>query len=242
MELYPAIDIRGGRCVRLLRGDYDQETVYGDDPVAVAKGYEAAGAPWVHVVDLDAARSGQPENRDVVASVTAAIGVPVQSGGGVRDDSAAEALLAAGVQRVVIGTAALQDPPLVRRLATAWPGRIAVGIDGRAGLVAVRGWLEGASDSVLDVLPRFADAGVDAVVITDIAVDGTLAGPDVEGLAAALRHSELPVIASGGIGTLDHLRALAALDVDGRRLAGAICGKALYEGCFTVAAALDAVG
>jgi phosphoribosylformimino-5-aminoimidazole carboxamide ribotide isomerase len=236
MELYPAIDIRGGRCVRLLQGDYDQETVYGDDPVAVAKGYEAAGAPWVHVVDLDAARSGRPENRDVVAAVAAAVGVPVQSGGGVRSEAAAEALLSTGVRRVVIGTAALQDPPLVRRLAAAWPGRIAVGVDGRSGEAAVHGWTEGSGVSVLDAVARFEDAGVAAVIVTDIGRDGTLAGPDLDGLAAVLDRTVIDVIASGGVGSLDDLRALAGLG----RLAGAIVGKALYEGVFTVEEAIAA--
>jgi phosphoribosylformimino-5-aminoimidazole carboxamide ribotide isomerase len=240
MDLYPAIDIRGGRCVRLTQGDYDRETVYGDDPVAVAKGYEAAGAPWVHVVDLDAARSGRPENREVVAAVAAAVGVPVQSGGGVRDDAAAEALLSAGVRRVVIGTAALRDPELVRRLAAAWPGRIAVGIDGRGGEAAVQGWTEGSGVSVLDAVARFEDAGVAAVVVTDIGRDGTLTGPDLDGLSAVLERTSIDVIASGGVGSLDDLRALAALSAGGGRLAGVIVGKALYEGVFTAEEAIAA--
>jgi phosphoribosylformimino-5-aminoimidazole carboxamide ribotide isomerase len=235
MDLYPAIDIRGGRCVRLLQGDYDRETVYGDDPVAVAKGYEAAGAPWVHVVDLDAARSGRPENRAVVSAVAGAVGVPVQSGGGVRSEESAEALLSAGVRRVVIGTAALQDPPLVRRLAAAWPGRIAVGIDGRGGEAAVHGWTEGSGVSVLDAVTQFEDAGVAAVIVTDIGRDGTLSGPDVEGLAAVLERTSIDVIASGGVGSLDDLRRLATLP-----LAGVIVGKALYEGVFTVEEAIAA--
>lgn len=243
MELYPAIDLRAGRAVRLHQGDYDRETVYGEDPVAIAVAFAEAGARWVHVVDLDAARTGEPVNRDVVGAIATAVagyGARVQSGGGVRSQEAAAALADAGVARVVMGTAAIEDPELVRRIAARQP--VAVGLDGRAGVVAVRGWLEGAGYSVLDALPRFADAGVDAVVITDIAVDGTLAGPDLDGLTAALKRSDLPVIASGGVGTLDDLRALAALDVDGRRLAGAICGKAIYERRFTVAEALAASG
>jgi phosphoribosylformimino-5-aminoimidazole carboxamide ribotide isomerase len=236
MELYPAIDIRGGRCVRLLQGDYDRETVYGDDPVAVAKGYEAAGAPWVHVVDLDAARSGRPENRSVVAAVAGSVGVPVQSGGGVRSEEAAEALLSAGVRRVVIGTAALRDPELVRRLAAAWPGRIAVGIDGRGGEAAVQGWTEGSGVSVLDAVAHFEDAGVAAVIVTDIGRDGTLTGPDLTGLAAVLDRTSIDVIASGGVGSLDDLRSLAGLG----RLSGVIVGKALYEGVFTVEEAIAA--
>ena len=235
MDLYPAIDVRGGRCVRLLQGDYERETVYGDDPVAVAKGYEAAGAPWVHVVDLDAARGGRPENREVVAAIASAVSISVQAGGGVRDEVAAEALLSAGVQRVVIGTAALRRPELVRRLAPAWPGRVAVGIDGRGGEAAVQGWTEGSGVSVLEAVARFEDAGVAAVVVTDIGRDGTLTGPDVDGLAAVLERTAVDVIASGGVGSLDDLRALAQLP-----LAGVIVGKALYEGVFTVEEAIAA--
>ncbi len=242
MELYPAIDLRGGRAVRLLHGDFGRETVYGDDPVAIAVEFAQAGARWVHVVDLDAARTGEPVNRAVVAAIAAAVGphgVAVQAGGGVRSDAAAASLADAGVARVVVGTAALEDPDLVSRLAARQP--VAVGLDARAGEVAVRGWLQGSGTTVLDVLPRFTDAGVAAVVLTDIGVDGTLAGPDRAGLAAALAATDLDVIASGGVGSLSDLRALAALEVDGRRLAGAICGKALYEGRFTVAEALAAV-
>lgn len=242
MELYPAIDVRAGRAVRLLKGDYAQETVYDDDPVAVAMAFAAAGARWVHVVDLDAARSGEPENRATVAAIASAVaaaGVRVQSGGGVRSESAAAALADAGVARVVVGTAAVEDPALVRRIAARQA--VAVGLDGRSGQVAVRGWLESAGGSVLDVLPRFEAAGVDAVVITEITVDGTLAGPDIAGLTAALEATTLPVIASGGVGSLDDLRTLAGVQADGRRLAGVICGKAIYEGRFDVTGALAAV-
>lgn len=242
MELYPAIDLRAGRAVRLHQGDYGQETVYGDDPVAVAESFAAAGARWIHVVDLDAARTGEPRNRAVVAAICAAVGpagVSVQSGGGVRSEEAAAALADAGVARVVVGTAAMEDPALVGRIAGRQPA--AVGLDGRSGEVAVRGWLQGSGASVLDVLPRFEQAGVAAVVITEISVDGTLAGPDLAGLAAALGRTALPVVASGGVGSLDDLHALDSLEVGGRRLAGAITGKALYEGRFTVADALGAL-
>jgi phosphoribosylformimino-5-aminoimidazole carboxamide ribotide isomerase len=242
IDLYPAIDLRGGRCVRLHQGDYDQETVYGADPVATAIGFAEAGIRWLHVVDLDAARTGDPVNRDVVAAIAAAVapsGVRVQSGGGVRSEAAAAALAEAGVARVVVGTAALEDPALVARIAGRQPA--AVGLDGRSGEVAVRGWLQSSGASVLDVLTRFEDAGVGAVVITEINRDGTLAGPDLAGLAAALRATRLPVIASGGIGSLDDLTALADLEEGGRRLAGAISGKAIYEGRFTVAEALEAL-
>jgi len=242
VDLYPAIDLRAGRCVRLRQGAYDQETVYGDDPVAVATGFADAGAAWIHVVDLDAARTGEPVNRSVVAAVAAAVPVPVQSGGGVRDQAAAEALLHAGVARVVLGTAAMEDPDLVRRLATRHPGGVAVGLDARAGDVALRGWTEGSGVTLLDAVARFADAGVAALVVTDIARDGMLAGPDADGLAAVLAATEVDVVASGGVASLDDLHALAALEAGGRRLAGAIVGTALYEGRFTVVEALAALG
>jgi phosphoribosylformimino-5-aminoimidazole carboxamide ribotide isomerase len=240
MDLYPAIDLRGGRCVRLYQGDYGRETVYGDDPVAQARGFADAGSPWIHVVDLDAARTGEPVNRPHVAAIAAAVDVPVQTGGGVRDEAAADALLEAGVARVVLGTAALEDPDLVRRLAGRAP--VAVGLDARGRDVAVRGWEQGSGRDVLDVARAFEDAGVAALVVTEIGRDGTLGGPDLEGLAAVLDAVGTEVIASGGVGTLDDLRTLAALEVGGRRLSGAIVGRALYEGSFTIAEALVAAG
>jgi len=238
MDLYPAIDLLEGRCVRLYQGDYGRSTVYGEDPVAQALAFQAEGAPWVHVVDLDAARTGDPRNRDLVAAIAGALDVPVQTGGGVRSVEAAEALFAAGVSRVVLGTAALEDPDLVRRLAAVHP--VAVGLDARGSEVAVRGWLEGSGADVVDLAVAFGDAGVDALVVTEIGRDGTLAGPDLEGLSRVLAASSIPVIASGGIGVLDDVRALAALSVEGRTLAGAITGRAVYEGAFTVAEAVAA--
>src|SRR5690606_9081975 len=220
------------------------ETVYGDDPVGQARSFAAAGAPWVHVVDLDAARTGEPRNRPVVAAIAAALaadGVPVQTGGGVRDDAAADALLAAGVRRVVVGTAALDDPDWVRRLAARHPGRVAVGLDARGREVAVRGWTEGSGQDLVEVARRFDDAGLAALVVTEIGRDGTLAGPDLDQLAAVLAATRLDVVASGGVGSLDDLRALAGLEVGGRRLAGAIVGRALYEGAFPLSAAVEVV-
>jgi phosphoribosylformimino-5-aminoimidazole carboxamide ribotide isomerase len=237
IELYPAIDLRGGRCVRLYQGDYGRETVYGDDPVAQALAFEAEGAAWIHVVDLDAARTGEPVNRSVVAAIAAAVSVPVQTGGGVRDEAAAEALIDAGVARVVLGTAALEQPELVRRLAPRFP--VAVGLDARGREVAVRGWELGSGRDLLDVTAEFADAGVAALVVTEIGRDGTLEGPDLEGLAAVLDATAVDVIASGGVGTLDDLRALDRLAVGERRLTGVIVGRALYEGAFTLT---DAAG
>jgi phosphoribosylformimino-5-aminoimidazole carboxamide ribotide isomerase len=236
MDLYPAIDLRGGRCVRLHQGDYGQETVYGDDPVAQAIAFAEAGAAWIHVVDLDAARTGIPENRHTVAAIAAAVPVPVQTGGGVRSVEAAEVLFAAGVERVVIGTAALKDPDLVATLAA--DHRVAVGLDARSGEVATDGWLEGSGRTVLDVARSFAEAGVDAFVVTDIARDGTLDGPDLSGLADVVAATAVDVIASGGVGSPDDLVALAALEAGGRRLGGAIVGKAIYEGRVDVASAV----
>ncbi len=239
MELFPAIDLRDGKCVRLRQGDYSQETVYGGDPVAVAQEFEEDGAPWIHVVDLDAARTGRPENREVIAAIAGAVGVPVQTGGGIRDEFSAEALLDRGIARIVIGTAALEDPRFVRRLASRHPGRVAVGLDARDGEAAVRGWTEGSGVTVLEAVSWFDDAGVAAFVVTDIARDGMLTGPDVEGLGRVLEVTRADVIASGGVGSLGDLQALSQLEVGGRRLAGAIVGKAIYEGVFTVAEAVQ---
>lgn len=239
MELFPAIDLRDGRCVRLYQGDYGRETVYADDPVAQAQAFVDAGCRWLHVVDLDAARSGEPLNRDVVAAIARSVDVPVQTGGGVRSEAAAEALFAAGVARVVVGTAALEDPQLVRSLARRVP--LAVGLDVRGREVAVRGWEQGSGRDLVDVLDEFADAGVAAVIVTQIARDGTLEGPDLGGLGLVLASTTIEVIASGGVGTLDDLRALDSLEVAGRRLAGVIVGRALYEGRFTLTEALAAV-
>ena len=239
MDLYPAIDLRDGKCVRLLQGDYARETVYGDDPVAQAQAFVEAGARWIHVVDLDAARTGVPENRGIVAAIAEAVPVPVQTGGGVRSTDAARALFDAGVERVVIGTAALRTPDLVVGLAG--ENRVAVGLDAKSGEVATDGWLVGSGRSVADVARSFADAGVDAFVVTDIGRDGTLGGPDVAGLAEILAVTHTDVIASGGVGSLDDLRALARIEVEGRRLSGVIAGKALYEGRMDVASAVAAL-
>ncbi|MCB0965874.1 MAG: 1-(5-phosphoribosyl)-5-[(5-phosphoribosylamino)methylideneamino] imidazole-4-carboxamide isomerase [Ilumatobacter sp.] len=232
-DLYPAIDLRGGKVVRLTKGDYDAETVYGDDPVAVAVSFADAGAPWVHVVDLDAARSGDPVNRPVVAAVTKALAgrAHLQTGGGVRTVADAEALAAAGVSRVVMGSAAVADPELVVAASEVLP--VAVGLDHRDGELAVHGWTEGSGVQLADALHRFPTAA--AFVITDISRDGMLTGPDVEGLSAAVAATDVPVIASGGVATLDDVVALASIP----GLAGIITGKAVYEGRFTVAQAIE---
>lgn len=244
MDLFPAIDIRGGRCVRLLHGDFDRETVYSDDPVGVARSFEAAGAPWIHVVDLDAALSGAPVNREVVTAVTRAVSVPVQTGGGVRDADTAAALLAAGVARVVVGTAAFSSSDLVPKLAERHPGRVAVGLDHRRAAgrreIAVRGWTSGSGRELVETARELAAVGAAAFVVTDIERDGALSGPDLEGLADVLGATSVDVIASGGVSSVADLKNLAALEVGGRRLAGAIVGTALYEGRMTVEEAVAA--
>lgn len=239
MELYPAIDLLGGQAVRLYQGDYQRETIYNDDPVAQAVAFANEGARWIHVVDLDAARTGTPRNREVIAAICDAVDVPIQTGGGVRSDEAADALFDAGVARVVLGTAALEDPDLVRRLASRHA--VAVGLDARGRDVAVRGWEEGSGRDLLDVARGFADAGVEALIVTEIARDGTLEGPDIHGLADVLESTELPIIASGGVGSIADLVALNDLRSVGRKLSGAIVGRALYEGAFSLREALNAI-
>jgi phosphoribosylformimino-5-aminoimidazole carboxamide ribotide isomerase len=239
MDLYPAVDLLDGRCVRLVQGDFERRTDYGD-PVEAAVELARAGAPWLHVVDLDAAKTGEPVNRSLVTEIAAAVPVPVQAGGGVRDDAAAGALLEGGVARVVLGTAAIEDHDLVERLAGRYPGRVAAGLDHRGGEVTLRGWTLGAGAGLLEVLGRLEDLGVDAVVVTDISRDGTLEGPDIPGLSVALAASTVDLIASGGVGSLGDLAALARLDADGRTLAGVIVGRAIHDGRLDVREALAA--
>lgn len=233
--LYPSIDLRGGHVVRLRQGDYAAETVYGDDGVAVATSFAEQGATWIHVVDLDAARTGEGTNRGVVAAIASAVAgvAAVQTGGGVRSVDDAKALADAGVARVVMGSAAVRQPALVDDVAAVLP--VAVGLDHRSGDIAVHGWTEASGVQLADALDRFASAA--AFVITDIDRDGLLGGPDLDGLAAAVNATDVPVIASGGVGTLDDVRALAAIP----GLHGIITGRALYEGRFTVAEAVGAL-
>jgi phosphoribosylformimino-5-aminoimidazole carboxamide ribotide isomerase len=240
LELYPAIDLRAGRCVRLRQGDYGAEKVYDDDPVAVARRFAAAGTRWIHVVDLDAARTGEPANLDTVKAICAAVPCRVQSGGGVRSAESAGALLGSGVARVVVGTAAVEQPDLVGELCAMHPGQVAVGLDARGRDVAVRGWQESAGADLVDLAARFDDAGASALVVTEIGRDGMLGGPDVDQLSAVLGATTVPVIASGGVATLADLARLRDLRVHERALAGAIVGTALYEGRFTVEEALAA--
>jgi phosphoribosylformimino-5-aminoimidazole carboxamide ribotide isomerase len=240
--LYPAIDLRDGRCVRLRQGDFAAETIYDDDPIAVARRFEAAGAEWIHVVDLDAARTGERVNLAVVEAICAAVACRVQASGGVRSAEAAGALLRAGAARVVVGTAAVERPALVDELGVLHPGQVAVGLDARGRAVAVQGWTEVTGADVVDLAGRFDGAGIGALVVTAIERDGTLEGPDVALLEAVLGATAVPVIASGGVGALGDLERLAAVRVDGRGLAGAIVGRALYEGRFDIEQARAALG
>jgi len=235
VELYPAIDLRGGRCVRLWQGDFANETVYGTDPVAVAERFVDGGARWLHVVDLDAAR-GQGDNRDAVLTIARSVAAHVQASGGVRDGR----LLDEGVARVVLGSLAVANRAYVAELIAGHPGKVAVGLDHRDGELRVRGWEEGGGVYVLDALVWPELSGAAAFVVTNIVRDGTLDGPDLEGLAAVLEITDVDVIASGGVGSLADLEALTSLETGGRRLAGVIVGKALYEERFTVEEAMAA--
>ena len=240
MELFPSIDLRGGLVVRLQQGDYSRETIYDENPVTVARRYEAAGARWIHVVDLDAARSGSAENLAVIEAICAAVDCRVQTGGGVRSISDAGDRLAAGVARVVVGTAAVERPELVDELCAMHPGRVAIGLDAHGRDVAVRGWEQSSGVDLLDLVGRFADSAASALIVTEIGRDGMFTGPDIEGLTAVLRATTIPLVASGGVGGLADLVALRAIEVDGRGLAGAIVGRALYEGRLDIGEAIAA--
>lgn len=239
-ELIPAIDLLGGRCVRLAQGRYDEATLYGDDPAEVAARFCAHALRRLHVVDLDGAKAGRPVNRGAIAAIVAAAkGVPVQLGGGLRTAAAIEESLALGVQRVILGTAALRAPDLVRDCARRFPERIAVGIDARDGRVAAEGWTEASDVDVGELARRFEDAGVAAIVHTDIVRDGMLQGPNLEASAALAALVSIPVIVSGGVASLEDIRRTVLLAARG--VAGVIVGRALYTGAVDLAAALEAV-
>lgn len=248
VELYPAIDIRGGRCVRLRQGDYADETVYGEDPIAVALAFAQSGAGWIHIVDLDAARSGDPLNRPIIRALTkevGALGVSVQTGGGVRTLDDVRELSEAGVARSVIGTAAVESPDLVAEAATAFPFGVAVGLDARLlpdgrYEVAVRGWIAGSGHDLFELVEKFDSSGAAAFVVTEIGRDGMLTGPDSSGLARVMERTGVGVIASGGVSSLEDLVALRELRSGSRSLLGAIAGKAIYEKRFTVAEGIAA--
>jgi len=239
MTIYPAIDLRGGQCVRLTEGDFSRETVYGDDPVAMARRWRDDGARWLHVVDLDGARAGAPVQADVVARICRAVDVPVQVGGGLRDEAAVRTVLDAGAARAIVGTVAVRDPDLCERLCATFPGRIVVGIDARDGIARVSGWAEGSTVAATDLAATMAARGATAIVYTDIARDGTEQGPNIEETAKVARAAKIPVVASGGVGSLAHVRAVQARTADG--IEGLIIGRALYTGAVALRDALAAI-
>ena len=239
MILFPAIDLKGGACVRLKLGDMARATVFNTDPAAQARAFASAGCRWLHVVDLDGALMGQSVNGAAVEAILGAAKVPVQLGGGIRDMAAIEYWLARGVARVILGTAALRDPNLLREACRRFPTAIAAGIDSRHGLVAVSGWTEMSQVSAVELARRCQDAGVAAIVHTDIERDGMLAGPNIGATASLARQVSVPVIASGGVSSLDDLLALKAEETSG--IVGAIVGRALYDGRIDLAAAIAAL-
>ncbi len=236
MIIYPAIDLKDGQCVRLFKGDMQRATVFNDNPAAQARAFEAQGFRWLHGVALDGAIAGKAANAHAVEAIVRAVGIPVQLGGGIRDIAAIERWLEGGVRRVILGTAAVKNPELVREACGKFPGSIAVGIDARGGKVAVEGWAQISEVSALELALRFEDCGVAAIIYTDIERDGALAGVNVEATAALARRLETPVIASGGVASLDDIRALQRHERDG--IEGVICGRALYDGRIDPKAAL----
>ena len=239
MILFPAIDLKDGECVRLAQGEMTRATVYNSDPADQARRFAASGCRWLHVVDLDGAFAGAPRNAGAVSAILDAVGVKVQLGGGIRDRAGIDRWLEAGVARVVLGTVAAEDPELVRAAARAHPGRVVAGIDARGGRVAVRGWAETTEIPARDLARRMADAGIAAIVHTDIERDGVLSGPKVAATASLAEGLGVPVIVSGGISSLDDLLRVKA--AESRGVAGAIVGRALYDGRIDLRAAIDAV-
>lgn len=237
MILYPAIDLKDGQCVRLLRGEMAQATVFGDDPAAQAAKFVAAGCEWLHLVDLNGAFAGTPVNAAAVEAILNAVKVPCQLGGGIRDMATIEMWLTKGLARVILGTVAVEDPDLVRQAAKAFPGQVAVGIDARKGFVATKGWATETNIQAADLARSFEDAGVAALIYTDIDRDGAMGGPNIEATEALSRAVTIPVIASGGVATMADLIALR----DTGTIAGAISGRALYDGAIDLAAAIKAL-
>jgi len=236
MILYPAIDLKEGRCVRLLRGAMEAATVFNDDPAAQARRFVASGCRWLHIVDLDGAFAGKPMNAASVAAILAAVNIPAQLGGGIRDLATIAAWLDKGIARVILGTAALTDPALVKESCRTYPGRVAVGIDARSGRVATEGWAKTSALTALELALRVEDCGAAAIIFTDIERDGALAGVNVEATAALAQRLKTPVIASGGVASLADITALKTHESEG--IAGAILGRALYDGRIDLAAAL----
>ncbi|MBT3306896.1 MAG: 1-(5-phosphoribosyl)-5-[(5-phosphoribosylamino)methylideneamino]imidazole-4-carboxamide isomerase [Alphaproteobacteria bacterium] len=228
MKFFPAIDLKDGQCVRLLQGDMDKATVFGDDPAAQARIFADAGAEWLHVVDLNGAVSGRPVNEDAVAAILGSLKIPVQLGGGIRDRDTIDFWLERGVRRVILGTVAVRDPDLVKQACRDHPGRVAVGIDARDGLVAVEGWTEVSEITALELAKKFEDCGVAAIIYTDIARDGAMQGPNTEATVELAKAISIPIIASGGVSSLKDLEELKAAGEG--LLEGVISGRALYDG------------
>lgn len=240
MNLFPAIDLLEGRCVRLYQGDYDRSQVFHDNPADVAQQWTSQGATWLHVVDLDGAKAGKPVNLEAIAAIVEAVSVPIQVGGGLRDRASVAQLLELGVQRVILGTVAVEQPQLVASLCQEFPGRIVVGIDARNGKVATRGWLETSEVLAADLAQRMQQLGAAAIIYTDIHRDGTLAGPNLDALRELATSLSIPVIASGGVSSVTDLLSLLALEPLG--VTGAIVGRALYTGDISLTQAIQAVG
>jgi phosphoribosylformimino-5-aminoimidazole carboxamide ribotide isomerase len=238
--LFPAIDIRDGKAVRLIQGDYERETLYDDDPVVAARRWVDAGARWLHVVDLDGARAGAPVNLEHVRRIVSAVNVPVQLGGGLRDSRNVEEAFASGAERVVLGTAAVRDPEMAGAIAASHEGRVVASVDSRSGKVAAEGWTEGTDLGTAEVLAELTARGLRRFVYTPVDVDGLMEGPDLDSLREVAAATDADVIYSGGVGSLDDLRAVAALGLD--NVEGVIVGRALYEERFTIAAARAALG
>ncbi len=234
MILYPAIDMKDGQCVRLIKGEMDRATVFNDNPAAQALEFQKAGCEWLHLVDLNGAFAGEPVNAAPVEAILKACAIPAQLGGGIRDIATIERWLEKGLERVILGTVALRNPDLVKAAARLFPGHVAVGIDARAGMVAVEGWAETSDVTALELARQFEDAGVAAIIYTDIDRDGAMQGPNVAATAALANAVSIPVIASGGVSSMDDLRALKAC---GAPLNGAISGRALYDGAIDAAEA-----
>ena len=239
MILFPAIDLKGGQCVRLKLGDMAEATVFNDDPAAQARDFQAQGFRWLHLVDLDGAFAGKPVNAPAVEAILAAIEIPVQLGGGIRDLGAIETWLGRGIRRVILGTVALRDPELVKDACRRFPGRIAVGIDAKGGKVAVEGWAETSELTAIDLARRFADAGVTAIIFTDVDRDGVLKGLNIEATLSLARAVNIPIIASGGLASIADIERLLAPDC--AILEGAISGRALYDGRLDAQAALKLI-
>tara|TARA_B100001250_G_scaffold178719_1_gene153606 strand:- start:229 stop:990 length:762 start_codon:yes stop_codon:yes gene_type:complete len=235
--IFPAIDIVDGKCVRLYQGDYSKEKIYNNDPLEQALQFQENGAQWVHIVDLDAARSGDLKNQTIIASIAQSVDIPIQVGGGIRSVDTAQTLFDAGVDRVVLGTAAVEQPELLEVLANKG-FRIAVGIDGKDGYVATRGWQIATELKVTELASRFESSGAEVAIVTEIQKDGTLEGPDLQGLSEMLAETSLPIIASGGLSSLQDLKNLIQLQNVDRKLSGVITGKALYEGKMNLPEAL----